>query len=554
VLAPGGLMHIQHHPFSIPFILAALVSAGIAATIWRRRSAPGAVSLMVHMLGLALWSGAIAAMWLSTSLHSQLFWLNLSALGVVLIPITFLTFSLQIARKEKYLTRRLMILLTIEPLVGLLLLWTNDSHHLVYSPAQLWVLRGLAELQWSPGLWFRLDAVYMYMVMAIGIGFLVHSMSHNGDLHRWQIKMILAGACLPLIADLIYLSSLSEYLFDLDLSPILFTLSGGLYFYALSQRKFLDLIPVAHSRLIQSMPDGVIVLDLQDRVVEMNPAAEHFLGIQSAQTIGRRAREVLSGWEETTGPFLDQMDIRTEIVIAQDIPRTIDLKITPLIDSKKRSTGRMLVFRDITTRKLDEAALKNVNEQLHEQLDEICTLRDQLHEQAIRDSLTNLFNRRYLEESLAQELARAERENFPVCLIMIDIDKFKRVNDTCGHKVGDEILQALATLIVLHIRRFDVACRFGGEEFVIVMPKLSIETARERAEFLRKEFARMALPCAELKARPTISIGVAAYPFHGANNEQLLHAVDQALYAAKSAGRNRTVVYLEEVSGTVEVR
>jgi diguanylate cyclase (GGDEF)-like protein/PAS domain S-box-containing protein len=394
----------------------------------------------------------------------------------------------------------------------------------------------------------------MYMVMAIGIGFLVHSMSHNGDLHRWQIKMILAGACLPLIADLIYLSSLSEYLFDLDLSPILFTLSGGLYFYALSQRKFLDLIPVAHSRLIQSMPDGVIVLDLQDRVVEMNPAAEHFLGIQSAQTIGRRAREVLSGWEETTGPFLDQMDIRTEIVIAQDIPRTIDLKITPLIDSKKRSTGRMLVFRDITTRKLDEAALKNVNEQLHEQLDEICTLRDQLHEQAIRDSLTNLFNRRYLEESLAQELARAERENFPVCLIMIDIDKFKRVNDTCGHKVGDEILQALATLIVLHIRRFDVACRFGGEEFVIVMPKLSIETARERAEFLRKEFARMALPCAELKARPTISIGVAAYPFHGANNEQLLHAVDQALYAAKSAGRNRTVVYLEEVSGTVEVR
>jgi diguanylate cyclase (GGDEF)-like protein len=248
------------------------------------------------------------------------------------------------------------------------------------------------------------------------------------------------------------------------------------------------------------------------------------------------------------------MDIRTEIVIAQDIPRTIDLKITPLIDSKKRSTGRMLVFRDITTRKLDEAALKNVNEQLHEQLDEICTLRDQLHEQAIRDSLTNLFNRRYLEESLAQELARAERENFPVCLIMIDIDKFKRVNDTCGHKVGDEILQALATLIVLHIRRFDVACRFGGEEFVIVMPKLSIETARERAEFLRKEFARMALPCAELKARPTISIGVAAYPFHGANNEQLLHAVDQALYAAKSAGRNRTVVYLEEVSGTVEVR
>ena len=128
---------------------------------------------------------------------------------------------------------------------------------------------------------------------------------------------------------------------------------------------------------------------------------------------------------------------------------------------------------------------------------------------------------------------------------MMDIDDFKRVNDTCGHKTGDEVLQALSTLIVLHIRRFDAACRYGGEEFVIVMPKLSIETARERAEFLRNEFSNMSLPCSKQESSPTLSIGLAAFPFDGMNGEQLLDAADQALYAAKGSGRNCVVVYSE---------
>lgn len=538
-------MQLQPHPFSIPFLLAAIVSAGFAATIWRLRHAPGAISLFVHMLGLAIWSGANAALWLSTSLRAQLFWLDFAALGLAIIPFTFFTFSLQVTRNEQTLTRRLAFLLALEPLAGLLLVWTNDFHHLVYSPAQLWITNGLAELQWRPGLWLRVDAVYMILVFSAGIWFLARSVSRNGKLHRQQMGIILAGACLPLFAELIQLSPLSKANWNLDLSPVLFTLSGGLYFYAISQRKFLDLVPVEHSRLLQSMTDGMIVLDLQDRIVEINPAAERFLGIQSAQVIGHKAREMLLGWEETTKPFWDQADIRTEIVIAQDIPRTVDLKITPLVDSKKHSTGRMLVFRDITSRKRDEAALKNANRQLREQLVEISALRDELRDQATRDPLTNLFNRRTLEETLAQEFSRAQRENSPVCVIMLDIDRFKRVNDTCGHKTGDEVLQALAALIVLHIRRFDMACRFGGEEFVIVMPHLSIETARERAEFLRREFANLPPACANLKSSPTLSIGLASYPCDGTDGKQLLAAADQALYAAKSAGRNRVVVYSE---------
>ena len=540
-------MQLQPHPFSIPFLLAAIVSAGFAVTIWRLRHAPGAISLFVHMLGLATWSGANAAMWLSTSLRAQLFWLDFSALGILFVPAIFLLFSLQISHNERLLTRRLIFFFTIEPLIGLSLIWTNGLHHLVYGPAKLWVSKGLAELHWSPGPFIPVDAVYSYLLMAAGIWFLVRSLKKGGHLMQAQLKMVILGASLSLCADLVTLLPSLSSGNGLDAVPIVYTLAGGIYVYAIYRTKLLDLIPVAHSALINSMTDGVVVLDEQDRIVEMNPAAGKFLGITPGQAAGRGAKQILSAWRETTRPFWNQSEVRTEIVVTQDIPRTIDLNVTPLTDRKKRTTGRVLVFRDITRRKQDEAILKDTNKELNGQLNEIRTLRDQLRDQATRDPLTNLYNRRYLEEMLLQELARASRENYPIGVIMMDIDRFKRVNDTCGHKAGDEVLQALAALIISHIRRFDAACRFGGEEFVIVMPRLPGEMARERAEFLRKEFANMPLPCADMKTSPTLSIGLASYPLDGNDSEQLLNAADQALYAAKSSGRNRVVVYSELV-------
>lgn len=542
-------MQLQAHPFSIPFLVAAVVSIRFAAIIWPRRKAPGAMPLFFHVVGLSVWSGGAAVMWASTSLRAQTFWMEFSSLGVILTPLTFLLFSLQASHYERLLSRRWLFVLAMEPLVGLILLLTNDLHHLVYNSAEMWLWKGLREIHWRPGPWYYIDTVYMYVIIFIGAAFLALSMHRNGELHRHQVKLILAGAYLPLIADLIYLSPLSDYLRNLDLAPLVFTISSGFYLFAIERRRFLDLIPVAHTTLLNSMTDGVVVLDDQGRIIDMNPAAGEFLGVIPGQVVGRRSREILYTWSETTQPFWDKSNLRTEVRVSGDNPRVLDLKITLLVDRKKRTRGRMMVFRDITRRKENESMLQAKNEQLQAQLEEIRILRDQLHEQATRDPLTNLYNRRYLEEMLQQELARASRENYPVCVIMIDIDRFKLVNDTCGHKTGDEVLQALATLIVLHIRRFDAACRFGGEEFVIVMPMLSVETARERAEFLRKEFAAMPVPCDTMEKSPTLSIGVASYPTDGVTGEQLLNAADHALYAAKGSGRNRTVIYSELEDG-----
>lgn len=536
-------MHLQAHPFSIPFLIASLIAGLIIAAIWPRRVTPGAKSLMIHMLGLVLWNGATAAMWLHTTLDAQEFWLKVSAFGVVLSPAAFLIFSVKISFNEKWLKRRWLAFLAIEPIVGIILVWTNDVHHLVYSGLELWIVNGLAEIRWQPEFWFYLDTAYMCLVYMLAIIFLAQAFPRHGTLYRQQASILLGGALLPLFSLLLSFVPSSRLNTNLDLSPLFFTISGGAYFYAISKRKFLDLIPVAHSVLLHSMPDGVVVIDAHDRIVDMNRAAGEFLGVIPRQVTGRYAKEILASWRETTQPLWGQAELHTEIQVVGNVPRTIDLKITPLLDKLNRPLGRMLVFRDITLRKQHEFMLKEKNLQLNEQLEEIRALRDQLREQAIRDPLTNLYNRRYLEETFERELARAARENYPVCVIMMDIDRFKLVNDTCGHKVGDEVLQSLATLIVLHIRRFDVACRYGGEEFVIVMPMLSTDTAWERAEFLRREFSAMPLPCGAMTKGPTLSIGIASYPADGISGEQLLNAADQALYSAKGSGRNRTILY-----------
>ncbi len=214
----------------------------------------------------------------------------------------------------------------------------------------------------------------------------------------------------------------------------------------------------------------------------------------------------------------------------------------------KDENGKVTCFEgsleDITLRKMAHDALERANEELRARLDEIASLQEQLRERAIRDHLTNLFNRRYLEETLTHELAKAERKSYPVSLLMVDIDHFKSINDSYGHNAGDEALQALAVFIQSRIRRSDIACRFGGDEFVIVLPEASLGMACDRAESLRRDVQDSCKVNNGNIGPLAVSIGVAAYPLHGTSGEELLRAVDQALYAAKSGGRNRVVVAL----------
>lgn len=175
-------------------------------------------------------------------------------------------------------------------------------------------------------------------------------------------------------------------------------------------------------------------------------------------------------------------------------------------------------------------------------------LREKLRYQAIRDPLTGLFNRRHMEEALQRELYRAMRKNSSIGIIMIDIDYFKKYNDTYGHPAGDTLLYSLGQFLSRNTRREDVACRYGGEEFLLVIVDSSLSDTSHRAETMRQEVKMMGKEY-NLPIPITISIGVAAYPQNGKEIHQLIQAADKALYHAKAAGRDKVWVADEDPYG-----
>ena len=209
-----------------------------------------------------------------------------------------------------------------------------------------------------------------------------------------------------------------------------------------------------------------------------------------------------------------------------------------------RQTRETLRRRENELLNANEALKRNLGEieGLEKNLRETDQVHSRLSEQANRDPLTHLYNRRYLDSSLMQALLRSKRAGHPLALIMVDIDHFKKINDTHGHQAGDQILTSLGEQLADMARADDVACRYGGEEFILVLPGMSLDTARSRAEELRASFARTVVVYGDLNLQATLSIGIAVYPAHGKSADELIRCADMALYQAKGAGRNRVGV------------
>ena len=167
-------------------------------------------------------------------------------------------------------------------------------------------------------------------------------------------------------------------------------------------------------------------------------------------------------------------------------------------------------------------------------------LQEALQQLSVRDPLTGLFNRRYLEESMERELIRAARQGKEMGVIMVDIDHFKRSNDMFGHDGGDALLRKLGKLLQQHVRGSDIACRYGGEEFILILPDASIEATRQRAEQIKETVKNLRVHQGQKVLDPiTLSLGVAVFPSHGTTHRALLQAADVALYRAKETGRDR---------------
>jgi len=529
----------QYHPYSLYLSISALATLIVFLLAWNR-TAPGSSALKGMLLGMFIWSASYAMVWAVVPLAQKVFWLKVMFMGVVMIPVFFLVFTLYITHREHWITFYNTVLLLVEPVIMLFFVWGLPRS--VFASIAPVSREGYIIIEVLRGTWFRVNTYYSYAIMIFSFLLIGLSYRDASSVFRKQYQIILLGTLIP-FAFGIYseLTTLSPS--ELDRAPIAFGFSGFVYAYAIFRHQLMDLVPIARSRLIESMSDGVLVLDSIGRIVDINPAMQSFLNADPKSFIGKRVSEALAIWNENTEYLLTGLETRTELRLPNKSSTYLDLRVTPLYDTDQNLNGRLIIFRDITDRKEVEKDLRHAMDRMQTQLIEIGLLQSQLREQAIRDALTNLFNRRYLEDTLERELARAAREGYPLCIVMMDIDHFKDVNDTYGHEAGDIVLKTLAQTVTTQSRQGDFVCRFGGEEFVLVMPNINIEVARERANALHKSITTQIIPFRRQSLTITVSMGISWFPSHGENKEELLRAADRALYAAKHAGRNRVFVY-----------
>ena len=498
--------------------------------------------LSLLLVSMAIWSGSYSTRWMDLSLDAKISWFNVMYIGVLALPTLFLLFVLAFTHNDAWLTKRNLFLLAVQPVVSLLLQWTNEYHHLYFSSLRAIQEQGFTTIELLRGPGYYTNVVYSYIILAIGFLLLSRGALRSSPLYVNQYRLILIGSVLPWSG-----SFYSEFYFSawkgLDLAPLLFGLTGIIFALAVFRTRFMDLIPVARSYLVENMCDGVLVLDERNRILDMNPAMEDLLENKVSSCVGRNASDVFVEWMEEIDFLEKAIETRVELRAGRDPSRYLDLSVTPLYDRDHSLNGRLMVFRDITKLKQVEKRLRYVNDRQQSQLIEIGLLQSKLREQAIRDPLTNLFNRRYLEETLDHEIARAAREGYSIGIMMLDLDHFKKVNDTYGHEAGDRVLQAIAATLSKEVRRGDFACRYGGEEFVVVLPNIDHVVAYERAEKLRNTLNSLYIPYGIYSLTTTISMGIACYPTHGQTREAILRAADKAMYAAKQAGRDHILSY-----------
>lgn len=343
------------------------ILAMLAVYIWGRRPAPGATPAALLVLAVAEWSLGYAFELGSSTLSGKLFWTNFNFLGIVGVPILLFVFVLQYTHRGQWLTRRNLTWVASPALITLALVWTNGAHGLIRVESRLDTTGPISVLDPIYGLGFWAFWVYTLVLVVISFVLIVRAFVSSRGLYRRQSSLLFLSMLVPWVGNGIYLSG-SSPLYGLDLTPFAFAVAGLGMAWGFYRYRFLDIVPVARDAIIESMSDGVVVLDDQTRLVDLNPAAEQIIGRTASEAIGQPAAQVLPGWASLTGQDSVLRDFQAELVLGRaGSERYFDLSLSPLYDQHARLTGQLVVFRDVTARKWASETLEATYRDLAEQ-------------------------------------------------------------------------------------------------------------------------------------------------------------------------------------------
>lgn len=350
-------MDPQAIPCVLSLVVAAMVSLGTAIYAWSRRPAPGAASLALLMLGAAAFALPYGLQMASDDLSTALFWYKLSFPGGVSLVPAWLIFALEYAGHERWLTKRNLALVAVVPLLSVLLGWTNELHSLYGSDFRMDTSGPFPVLSWRQGPGFWIHAAYAYVLALVATALLVKAARGAPRWYAGQAAWLLIGAGITWGGNLIFALGLSP-IPQIDPSPFTFTLTGLAWSWGIFRYRLFDIVPVARGIVFENMSDGVIVLDTQNRVVDLNPAAGRILNRPRSQVIGQPMESILVARSDLIERYGEVATAHEKIAVeGEGGLRHFDLRISPLHDQRSRLRGRLVVLGDITEQVQAEEAL-----------------------------------------------------------------------------------------------------------------------------------------------------------------------------------------------------
>lgn len=341
-------MVFQYSPYVIPLLIAGLIAIGLVFYVSRLRTRPGATPLLFLALAAAIWALGYALEIGGSDLFTKVFWGKIQYIGIAVVPLAWMTFAQQYTERGAWMTRKRFILLLIVPVVTLFLAFTTDWHGLIWYDSFLDNTGPFLVLGFTHGAAFWVYWIYSQILLLIGTVLIIQALLQRPHVYQKQVAVLLVAVLVPWVSNGAYIAGLTP-IPQLDLTPFAFILSAIAMTWGISQFQLIDLSPIAREIVMENMRDGVVVLDANNRIVDMNPAAERSIGMPLEEVLGKGITTPLHVFPELL-ERLHKISLEEEKIILHGgtEEKYFELRISPLKDKRGQINGRLVVIQDIT--------------------------------------------------------------------------------------------------------------------------------------------------------------------------------------------------------------
>lgn len=508
-----GILTILLFLFGLSFLLLFMYSMSK-----KRNSLSAPFSVMC--LAIAIYVIGYGLELQSDNIEQIKFFLKLEYFGAPFMSGAWLIFSYKFLYK-KNASLKTNILILILPILTLFFSATNEYHHLIYTDISSIEFDGYLLSKLSRGPWYYVNIAYAYSVQLFGIVVFFRAWRSSGYKTRVPAYWLFLGSIWPGLVNTVYLLGKSPL--SLDLTPFGLSLSAIFFYIALFRYDFFELQELVKDVAFSEINEGIIVIDDKNRLIDFNNSCKKIFDWLDLKNIGTDLSTFKEGKE-----ILEQKEDLFELKLLNKNTQSYFEFRKTMLNENNKNVGCVYFIQDISKQKEMIQALNNM---------------------ANYDSLTQIYNRRRLMEEAEKMLMLSKRYGYFISFLMIDIDHFKMTNDGHGHLAGDEVLRAMAQVCKDRIRHTDVLGRYGGEEFLIILPDANNESAFKVASEIRKSIADMEIPFNGKIIKITTSIGIASAIITEKNMsvDKLINNADIALYKAKDNGRDQVCSFIDEV-------